>query len=588
MSKPHELSDEEPVAGSIDDEWTVTPDVATTRLPLIARIGAGAAGFAVLALVGTVILPLLAPASLTAGLTERLLSSFFGTGVAIKGPHAISLFPSIHIEAEDVSVHTFSGQKTGLDVEKIELEVSTFGAIAGSFDIDTLVLLSPVYSYHVTSTTDRDEGLDSAWGWWRNMSVENIRIEGGMLRMHGRHGSLTDVVTGLNLETVLENTITEEGKLLLRGDMVVMGEPFDLQASTADPSLLVSGNRWPFMLQFQSRLLNGAYDGSLAMRERLLGEGVLTGRGEDLQAVLAWAALTNTPEQGGSFDLRAQLKNTNLRFAVMEFNASIGGVDIDGVFDHGGDDVVIGRLAANNLDLNTIGIGLFSGLAKVLPPSEIDVTWPEGNWRGQPIGQGNITISRGSDATGLTVEIKKAEAFGGILRGEFRLNQSEGADALDVKLRLVGAAANSILGLGTGLISAPIAGSASVNANLFSVGRNTTELMQALIGTADIVVNDGVLDMPALAEVLGPADDFLTIRFETLNGRFDIAQGIAKSEDIIMQGEGISLVAQGKVDLLTGGLELDVGRLEASEDGRSLARYRLSGPAGNLRVDALN
>ncbi len=592
MSKQHELTDDDPAPGAIDDGWTVEPAVAASRFPVIARIGVATAAAVLMMIVAVFVVPMVAPASLTVGVAERLLGGFIGADVQIGGDHQLVLLPAIRIDAENLIIRANETQRAGLEIDKVELELSSFGAISGSVDIRKLALINPIASYVGTQPSTSMETPDTTWGWWRNLSVSSLVIEGGALRMADVDGRERDVVTDLNVATNETDSDLVGAEVSLTGDMNVMGQRFELQVSTSDPSLLVAGNRWPFALQFQSASVRGTYDGSLAMRERLRGEGVLTVAGDNLQSALDWMQSVEAPSNGGPFTLRAELRNTDFRFSMPRFNAAIGGSVYEGTFDSRSDapasEKIRGRVSTTSLNVNHAIVGFVSSLAKMLPTSEISMSWPEGNWRGQPLGRGNLVMSRASRESGVTIQIEKAEAFGGILRGAIKVNQSEGADAIDVKIRLVGAAVPSVLGFGTEVVVPPITGAASISASLFSVGRNATELVQALVGTADVVVVDGGLDMPELVEELDPAGDTRTILFDTLNGRFVIGQGIAKSEDLIMQGDGVSLVASGMVDLLSGRVDLEVGRLENAEEGRSMARYKLSGQTHNLRVDALN
>lgn len=67
-----------------------------------------------------------------------------------------------------------------------------------------------------------------------------------------------------------------------------------------------------------------------------------------------------------------------------------------------------------------------------------------------------------------------------------------------------------------------------------------------------------------------------------------IGQGIAVSEDLLLQSGKLSLVGKGQIDLANWTIDLNIGRLGTDGDERSLQRYRVSGPAEQMRVEPVN
>ena len=48
----------------------------------------------------------------------------------------------------------------------------------------------------------------------------------------------------------------------------------------------------------------------------------------------------------------------------------------------------------------------------------------------------------------------------------------------------------------------------------------------------------------------------------------------------------VSLVAKGHIDLTDWAVDLDVGRLGMKGDARTLKKYRITGPASHIKVEA--
>ena len=75
---------------------------------------------------------------------------------------------------------------------------------------------------------------------------------------------------------------------------------------------------------------------------------------------------------------------------------------------------------------------------------------------------------------------------------------------------------------------------------------------------------------------------------DSFNGGFEITQGIATSEDLLLKTDEISLVGKGRLDLANGTIDLNVGRLNSDGGSRTLKRYRVSVPIKNIRVERIN
>ena len=57
---------------------------------------------------------------------------------------------------------------------------------------------------------------------------------------------------------------------------------------TSNLQLLVTGNRWPVSVSLNSQYLNGLFKGSLALRERMVGDGKLELNSDEALALNTW------------------------------------------------------------------------------------------------------------------------------------------------------------------------------------------------------------------------------------------------------------------------------------------------------------
>ena len=101
------------------------------------------------------------------------------------------------------------------------------------------------------------------------------------------------------------------------------------------------------------------------------------------------------------------------------------------------------------------------------------------------------------------------------------------------------------------------------------------------------MTQDGSLAIAELVRGLAPEAGG-SLRFKSLNATFRFAQGIAASDDLLLQSSDLSLVGKGRIDLANWTIDLDIGRLGTDGQSRTLKRYRVSGPANEMRVEPVN
>jgi len=300
---------------------------------------------------------------------------------------------------------------------------------------------------------------------------------------------------------------------------------------------------------------------------------------------------------GGTLVLKAKIDSAgsviDVRRLELQFGQTslIGSATLRAVTS--GSPVIEGRFEAQTLDLGAtrgdeaLAVAEAPLMIPGMPSGKIDVSWLRALWRGLEFGTGKASFERPAGTHRLRLSLDGVDVYGGTMRGSFTLDASEGMRALNVEGRAVGVSVGPLLSA----ISPPqgpvLSGKSTIELNLFSVGGTSQELMQALTGDAEVVAQDGEMTITELVNGLAP-DDGPGLPFKTLNGRFTIAQGIAASDDLLLQSGNLSLVGRGRIDLANWTIDLNVGRLGTKGDARSLRRYRVSGPAADMRVEPIN
>lgn len=604
MKPTAELVDDDNSMGDSDarDQWQGSPVASASKYPVLAKFGIVLAAIVTTLIVAIIVLPMLLPAGITRGQVEGALGAFLGLDVSIEGEHSVRVFPSVRLVADNI-VAAPTGRVASFQIANLELEASTLSLISGSLYVSTLNIMRPnIQISSALPNAERmidPENVDRTWGWWRDFQLDNINVSGGNAVIAS--GGMTDdiTVTDIALTDVPPARDEAADGIAFDGTAIVNGQNIALHIAASNPQLLASGNRWPLTGILTSNFMSFGFDGSLAMRESLVGSGNVQFGSSDITGLNEWLG-TRIPHRQSSvlsvitpFELTA---NT-LELKVMKISAGATQADamvkISGMAS--GQVVADVSINADMLDFGDQPMMMFhpAGGMMSLPnlAGTLRLDWRQANWGAHPMGPGNVIASRAVESGAVNVKLEKALALDGIIRGDITIDRSEGMRAMHIDGTAVGVSFEDLTSQSDSLSDPLVTGAASIDLNMFSVGADVGQMFEALSGSARLQVQEGRLTMPELVQVLNQDAETATnnsIDFSTLNGTFSVAQGIATSEDLILRADGLSLVGRGSVDMADWTVELDIGQLKGSEGGRSLKQYRLSGPVGAVEFEAMN
>lgn len=583
-----------------DDAWTVEVEGSPYKFPLLAKFGVGLVAMFAATLVVVATMPLVLPASLTINSAEKIISGIVGLNVKINGPHSFRIFPTLKLHAEGI-VQAEADSDIMLSLKRFEMGMSTLGALSGSVDIDRIMLIEPKFQFIQSSMAEgpskSEPEIDRAWGWWRDMRLADVIIKDASFLMFNNSGMGPLRLDQVSIQSVLPAASEPQDGISLDGKGVLNNQPIDIHIMTSNPQLLVTGNRWPVSVSLESQYLNGSFEGSLALRERMVGDGKLELNSDDALALNTWigpflparnrtpvALSANVSMAGDAFDV-SQL---TLKFAETSMS---GNFQVTAASPSGRQ--INGKLEASVIDFGDAYADLSDAIydaplsVQRIPVGNIALSWERAIWHDIEIGIGRVTIERPPKTNRVSLRIEEAALYGGTVRGNMTLDNSEGMRALNIEAKAVGISAGPLLSSEQNAQSPVFDGNTTLDVNLFSVGGTLRQLIEALTGKAQLVATDGVVVVPELTAQVAETDGD-ELHFRSFNGGFDITQGIATSEDLLLKTDDISLVGKGRIDLANGTIDLNVGRLNSDGGSRTLKRYRVSGPANNIRVERIN
>lgn len=596
MKRTPELIDEDLVAE--DARRHETPSDTPSRFPVLARFGLGVAGTVSLLILAIVVLPMILPASMTVTKAEEVVGDLLGIKLKIRGDHSIRLLPSVTLVASDIVAEP-TGHVAELTVGSLEITASALSLVSGSLDISDLLIQQPNIRISPSDISGKVKSPDSevhnTWGWWRDFQIERLSVTDG--RAFVMQSNMADDIriTDITLMNVPPGSGEAEDGIAFDGKAIANGEEIALHVAASNPQLLITGNRWPLSGLVTSNFMSLGFTGSMALRERLVGTGSVKMTSADIGALNRWIGTKVPHREGDTLDVMTPFELSANTLDMRGVNLVIGATEASAMLKltglAGGQSQLDIDIDAEMIDFGTTpvasilanpGISLFPDL-----PGTMTLDWKAASWDGLTVGQGGIIAERTADSGALNVSLNKVDALGGILRGEMTLDKSEGMRALHLEGAAVGVSFQDLFQRADQITTPLITGNASIDIKLFSVGANPAQLFEALTGTARLQVQNGTLGVPELIEGLS-GDTQGAIEFASLNGTFDIAQGIASSEDLLLQADSANLVARGNIDLADWTVEVDIGQLKSEDGERTLQRYRLFGPVRAVQFEAVN
>lgn len=600
MRKTPELVDDTDGPPPDEESWTVEVESSPHRFPWLVKLGIGLAVLALLFVSTLALAPMVMPGSMTVGYAERLIGQVTGVNVVIKGDHSFRVLPTLRLKAENVVSPGDTGA-VAIELPYLELEASAFGALAGSVDVQRVMLRAPNVRVEAGRMPDGPSGsapeIDRAWGWWRDMTVEGLEVQDATFILTNNRNGRALRLENFSISNAVPGKQDVQDGIVLKGAGVLNGQKMTVAMTTSDPQLLVSGNRWPFEIVFGSALLNGTFKGSLAVRERTVGGGEIVVGGSDAGAVNAWLGPIFPARGSGPISLKASVDLAGDDMDVGNLELTYGQTALSGQFSVSGmatgAPVIEGSIDGTVIDFGQTppdqAISMMEAPLMIpgMPSGKIQVAWQESIWHGISFGPGNAIIARAPGTHRLTIDLEDTIASGGTVRGTMTLDASEGMRALSVEGRAVGVDIGPMLLVGETGLDPILSGASNIELSLFSVGGSAQELLQALTGKAELVAHDGSLRIEELIDGLAPEAGG-KLDYTSLNATFQIAQGIAASDDLLLRTGKLSLVGKGRIDLANWTIDLDVGRLGTEGETRTLKRYRVSGPANEMKVEPIN
>ncbi len=339
------------------------------------------------------------------GQVEGALGALLGLDVSIEGEHSVRVFPSVRLVADNV-VATPTGRVASFQIANLELEASALSLLSGSLYVSTLNIMQPnIQISSAMPSAERmidPENVDRTWGWWRDFQLDNINVSGG-IAMIASSGMTDDItITDIVLTDLPPAQDEAADGIAFDGTAIVNGQNIALHIAASNPQLLASGNRWPLTGILTSNLMSFGFDGSLAMRESLVGNGNLQFGSSDVAGLNEWLGTRIPHREASILSVISPFEFTANTLELKVMKISAGATQADAIMKISGmaSDQVVADVSINAdmMDFGDQPMMMFhpAGGMMSLPnlAGTLRLDWRQAIWGVNPMGPGNVIASR--------------------------------------------------------------------------------------------------------------------------------------------------------------------------------------------------
>jgi len=550
-----------------------------------------------------------------------------GRDLAVEGEAKLEVFPSLAVELNQVKLANMvnASWPQMVSMDKMTLNIPWLAVFTGQLEIDKFVLHQPnIYlevspegkaNWHFFSassdkkdiTTDKTDAINLPEAF--DLSLGQVEIKNGSLIFANRQSGQTHKLNELGLAIELPSLRQD---LRLEGELVYLDEKFDLTLSLSTPEKLLTNQAFDTELTLNSKLVNLDYQGKIEEQGNKVS-GRIGLQAPSLKDILAWQniALDAKPEAYNQFSLASKLLYQDSSMTLQDIELSLDKLSIKGnsqlaIADPFAvtADIDLGELDLNPY-LNLVEEKETAPIKKSENESEaqaivwddsaidlsalsalnLDVTVRSESLKAKKIKLGKnhlaLTLAKGR----LDARLEEFNAYQGVGKGQLTLDSQSKPYKLFTRFSLDNVNAEPLL---TDVIGFDkLIGSGQVSWQLTSQGQSQKQFIDALNGDIGFSFKDGAIkgvNLGAIARSAGNVlkgnlkevdldRDFSNSQktdFAALKGSFDIAKGVAKSQDISLVNPFIRTSGNGTIDLPQTKLSFKVKtKLVASATGQT-------------------
>jgi len=559
------------------------------------RILIALAGLAALAAAVVFIAPALIPASAVKDQLANYVRQSTGRQLQISGDGRFQLFPSAGVTFEGLLLSGPDGdaQRPFLRAEAVTAELDLLSLVGGGISFDTLTLDTAIidlranadgsgnweFSAATPSAPVQTRSIafaSTATAAPMRLSIHQIKLRNSTVRYHAPEDDATIEIADTNLALRMPSP---DRAATLSGAFSLHGETFDVDGTLETPALLRSGARAALRADISGRPATIRFEGHITSERALAG--TISASSEQPAAVFALAGATAAPALNrASMEARIDAAEDTLRLsdlrAVLDDMTATGELAVS---TQGPRPDLTGQITFDTLNLDAFrlqpvardkasqqGAGLWP--AHAAPGDEIALKLDGLDALNANLDLTAATITRkaltASDAAArvhlrdavLAMDLSRLQLYGGRASGDVEISDHQGVPVISARLNVADVDALPLFADVSDFdwLSGRLNGGLKVASGGATIG----DLRARLQGSADMRINGGALeglDLPGMLARLqaGEIDEFgrrdgVQTEFSRLAATWDIRNGVAKTDDLQLEGPFVTATGSGTVD----------------------------------------
>ena len=507
-----------------------------------------------------------------------------GRELAIKGKASLSVFPTIAIQVEDVTLGNPDGFTSPylVHIKKLETGAALRPLLAKELRVTGVTLDgATLYLEQAANGKKNWEFASSAASKPEQKSSPSSQFSIGDVLI--RDTAVHYLKAGAKPALLEKITVTLSGAdgrtpLSLTGGAVYRDQPAQLSLAVDRMDALLKGQGSNLRAQMNLPASVMTYQGKLALADGVKSDGTLTFSSDHLAKTMAWiqgGELNTALPKKVSVSTVATIKTANdIALEKLTFSAdSLSGSGALAIALGGKVPAIRGNITIAKLDLAAL-----SGAPSSSAASQKNAA-PASSWSEKPIDasalrrvNATMKLAIGTFTNGklelsdiaanlalkdgvMNLELANLSAYQGKASGVVTLNASGAALGLASRMDLRGVAIEPLMTALSG--ASRVEGTANLSFDITARGGNQLALMQSLGGSGNITIKDGAIKGINIASFLRDAKKGFILGesstestdFTELTASYRIAQGVLTNKDLAMKSPVLRLAGSGTVSL---------------------------------------
>lgn len=565
-------------------------------LGLIALVVVGAA----------VVLPSLVPADKIRDQIAAQVRAATGRDLFIQGKVAVSAFPSLGVEVNDIALANPPGYSTKelVRLGALDVKLKLLPLLSGRVEVDSFVLVDPVVTLEVdrkgkpnwvfdspataksgTAASPGPAASQSAGGPspLADLSLGDVRIVNGKLTFIDGPAGTKEEVVAINMALSL---VGLDDPLSIKGALTWRAKAIELGLNLAKPRALLEGK------DSAAEIMVNADTVKLNLRGQAKGgptpgiAGALELAVPSIRNLAQWTTGKPLALEGGGlgpFSLTGQLSAQGNMISLTQAALSLDAIKAQGdvsINAGGARPALRGKLAVDELDLNPYlpaektaasapapgggagGAGKGAAPdwsdqpvdASALKAVDVDFALSVGALTVRKIKVGKSAVHVALSAGRLNAEMSELALYKGNGKGRLILDGAQPGLGLDATFALKGLQAEPFLTDAADF--SRLEGTGAFDIQVSGRGRTERQLVSSLNGKGAVTFLDGAIKGINLAEMVRNVTTAFTAGggqqktdFAELGGTFTITDGVVRNQDLSLKSPLLRVEGKGSVEL---------------------------------------